>query len=115
MMNIERIEMGLAVMLRLEGPIGEETANALRLALFTCIKDRRFNVVVNLSKVTDVSFLGLGILVERLRMLRKSGGDLKLVGVNQATHQMLRMSGIKTLFHVFETESQAVQAFREAA
>jgi anti-sigma B factor antagonist len=115
MMNISRMEMGSATVLRIEGDIDEDGVNVLRIALLNCLKERRCRVVANLSGARYISFMGLGVLVERLRQLRLKGGDMKLVGVNTYTERVFRMAGISSLFEIHESESQALQGFREAA
>jgi len=114
-MNISRMEMGSATVLRLEGDIDEDGVNVLRIGLLSCLKDKRCKVVANFTGVRYISFMGLGVLVERLRQLRLQGGDLKLVGVNTYTQRVFRMAGISSLFDIHESESQAIQGFREAA
>jgi anti-sigma B factor antagonist len=115
MLNLNRAEMGSTTVLRLEGDIDEDGVSVLRIGLLNCIKEKRCKVVANLSGVRYISFMGLGVLVERLRQLRLQGGDLKLVGINTYMQRVLRMAGISSLFDIHENESQAVQMFREAA
>ena len=114
-MKVERVEKGPVTVLRLEGDIDENGVNDLRTALLRCIKDKRSNVVLNLAKVRFISYLGAGVLVERLRQLRAFNGDIKLVRINLYTDRLFRMTGIGSLFDTFDTESQAIQVFREAA
>ncbi len=115
MININRVEMGPVTVMRLEGDIDEDGVSALRIGLLSCLKEKRCRVVANLSGVRYISFMGLGVLVERLRQLRLNGGDMKLVGVNMYTQRVFRMAGVSSVFDVFDNESQAVQGFREAA
>lgn len=114
-MVIEQMEMGHVTVLRLDGDIDESGVNALRIGLLSCLKDRRFNIVLNLSGIRLVSYMGLGVLVERLRQFRACGGDMKLVGINLSLSRMLRMAGIATLFEVYEGESQAAAVYQKAA
>ncbi len=114
-MKIDRLDSGAVTVLRLDGDIDEGGMNTLRLALMECIRDERFNVVVNMAEVKFVSYMGVGVLVERLRQLQAYRGDLKLVGVNLYTERLFRMVGVTKVFERFDVESQAVQAFREAA
>ena len=114
-MTIERFEMGAVTILRLEGDIDETGMNDLRLGLMRCIQDERFNVVVNMSGVKFVSYMGVGVLVERLRQLRAYNGDLKLSDVNVYTQRLFRMAGVTKVFALFSSETEAVQAFRKAA
>lgn len=115
MMRIDRSEMGPVVVLRIDGDIDEDGVKTLRLSFLSCLKEKRCKVVANLSGVRHISFMGLGVLVERLRHLRLGGGDLKLVGVNVYTQRVLCMAGVSSLFDICDTEGQAVQQFREAA
>jgi anti-sigma B factor antagonist len=114
-LNIDRLETGSVTVIRLEGDIDEEGMNTLRLALMQCIQDRRCNLVVNLDGVKFVSYMGVGVLVERLRQLRACRGDMKLTGVNLYTERLFRMVGVTKVFQIYKAEGQAVQAFREAA
>ena len=115
MLNVDRHDMEHVTVFRLEGDIDEGGMDELRQHLMDCIHEQRFNVVVNLSGVRFVSYMGLGVLVERLRQLRRHNGDMKLTGVNLYTQRLIRMVGAKNVFEIFEVESQAVGHFRQAA
>ena len=115
MLTIERLETGAVTVLRLDGDIDEDGMNQLRLALMGCIQDQRCNVVVNMTGVKFVSYMGVGVLVERLRQFRVSGGDMRLVGVNLYTQRLFRMVGVGRTFDTFDSETQAIQAYQEAA
>jgi len=114
-MEINKAEAGSVVVLRLDGDIDAEGVNKLRVALLHCLKEQRHNVVINMHGVGLVSYMGLGVLVERLRQFRVLGGDLKLVGINVATERLFRMAGVGALFEVYESENQATQVFADAA
>jgi len=115
MIQIERLEHGPVTVLRFTGDVDEEGADAVRAALLGCVKDRRCNIVVNMEKVEYVSYMGLGVLVERLRQVRAFNGDMKLAGVNLYTKRLLRMVGAKNVFDIWNHEGEAVQAYAQAA
>lgn len=114
-MKIDRYEMGSVTILRLDGDIDEVGMNDLRLALMHCIKDERYNVVCNMQDVKFVSYMGVGVLVERVRQLRAYNGDLKLSNVNLYTERLFRMASVQKVFACFANEPEAIQAFRKAA
>ena len=114
-MRIENAQQGTVRILRLEGDVDEEGVNALRIELLHCIREGQRNVVLNLSGVRLMSYMGIGVLVERLRQLRTFGGDLKLTGVSVYLERLFRMVAVSSLFEMHDSENQAVQAFREAA
>jgi anti-sigma B factor antagonist len=115
MLNIDRLESGAVTVLRLDGDIDEDGMNDLRLTLMNCIQDHRYHVVVNLESVKFVSYMGVGVLVERLRQLRAYNGDMKLAGVNLYTQRLFRMIGVGHVFETFDSEHQAVQKYQKAA
>ncbi len=115
MLKTERLETGAVTVLRLSGDIDEDGLNQLRTDLMACIQDQRFNVVVNMAGVKFVSYMGVGVLVERLRQFRAYGGDMKLSGVNLYTERLFRMVGISKVFEVHKSEAQAIQVYQEAA
>ncbi|GMV93855.1 MAG: hypothetical protein AMXMBFR82_36330 [Candidatus Hydrogenedentota bacterium] len=114
-MNVERTDIGAVTVLRLEGDIDETGVDALRTALYECINDGRSKLVLNLSSIRFISYMGVGVLVERLRKLRAQGGDMKLVGINLYTQRLFRMVGVQSLFDTFESETQALGVYQEAA
>ena len=114
-MKLERTEMGNVTLLRLAGDIDEDGVSKLRVGLLDCLKDQRTNLVLNLRGVRLVSYMGLGVLVERLRQVRASSGDMKLVGINISLDRMFRMAGVSSLFEVYESETDAVQVYQQAA
>jgi stage II sporulation protein AA (anti-sigma F factor antagonist) len=114
-MKIERNELGNTMVIRLEGDLDERAVDGLRKALYACICEGQFNVVLNLSKVGFVSYMCLGVIVERLRRFRAVKGDIKLVGVNTYMERLFRMVGVTTLFETYEEESEAVSGYQQAA
>jgi len=114
-MDVERNEVGNVTVLRLAGDIDDGGVGALRTAMYGCAKDARFNVVMNMGEVGFISYMGVGVMVERLRKMRSLGGDVKLVGLNVYAQRLFRMVGVTSLFESYDTEGQAVSVFQEAA
>lgn len=114
-MHIERTDHGNVTVLRLEGNLDEGGIDAIRESLLECLSQGRFNLIINLHKVRFFSYMGVGILVERLRKCRSANGDLKLVGMNLCADRLFRMVGISSLFETYESEPQAIAVFQEAA
>lgn len=114
-MEIQRTEMGGLTILRPEGDLDQGAVNDLRRALLACLKDKRCNVIVNLGGVHYISFMCIGVLIERRRQLRALSGDLKLTGLNLFAKRTFHMASVTSMFSIYDTEAQAVEGFREAA
>ena len=87
----------------------------LRNVFYQCVSDGRFKLVVSLSDVGFISYMAVGVMVERLRKLRSLKGDMKLVGINLYAERLFRMVGIRGLFECYDSEAQAIGTFQEAA
>lgn len=114
-MQIERCEQGNTTILRLHGDLNEEAVFELRNTMYDCVSERRVNLVLNLAAVRFMSYLSLGIILDRLRQVRKEHGDIKIVGMNMYMDRMFRLGGAHGLFECFETEHQAIEVYRHAA
>lgn len=115
MLNIETQKRGGITVVRVEGDVDEEGVRQLRMALVNCLRDNGYNVVVNLSGMKFISYMGVGVLVERLRQFRSYNGDMKLVGLNIYTQRLFRMTGVTSLFEVYDEETDAIRGYQEAA
>jgi len=69
-------------------------------------------IVVNLSQVEYIDSGGLGTLVGMLASTRMRQGEIKLVRPNQRVAELLQRTRLNTVFKSYETDDEAVRAFR---
>jgi anti-sigma B factor antagonist len=67
--------------------------------------------VVDLGEVSMIDSSGIGLLVRCLTAAKQQSGSLKLLNPSKFAVQTLRMTGLLSLFEVFEEEAQAVSSF----
>ena len=89
---------------------GEE-ANALRDTLKKLLATSK-QVVLNLSGVSYIDSGGLGTLVGVYSSARAAGADIKLTGLGQRLRDVLAITKLATVFEVYDTEQQAIAAFK---
>jgi len=90
---------------------GDE-ATALRdrvKALLSSTKE----IILNLSGVNSIDSGGLGTLVGLYSSARATGADIKLTGLGPRLRDVLAITKLSTVFEVYDTESQALAAFRQ--
>jgi anti-sigma B factor antagonist len=93
---------------------GEESARVREMIMDLLGKGRK-QILLNLRDVEYIDSMGLGSLVGSLATVRKQGGDLKLLNVNDRLTDIMQ---ITRLYHVFDTsidEREAIKSFGVAA
>jgi len=85
----------------LEGVLDRQSVPVIRRKLLGAARETGVShMVVDLSKVSAIDTAGIAMLVELLRVLAEKSGRLRLVGLNEKTSKMIRLSRLDSLFHV---------------
>ncbi len=77
------------------------------------IEKERTKVVLNLKAVDHINYLSIGVLVERLRILRNLNGDLKLAGMSPYLRDIFKVVGMDQFFEEYTSLEDAIQSFDE--
>jgi anti-anti-sigma factor len=105
-------ERGEIAVLSLRGIIDTVSAERLRTALDQVIAAGRSRVVADMSQVEYVSSGGWGVFTERLRELRRAGGDIKLFGMDPDVYYVFTMLGFNIVLSSFDILGEAIEDFR---
>jgi anti-sigma B factor antagonist len=88
----------------------EETAK-----LHDCIKsvlDRDIKkIVMNLKNLTRISSLGIGAILRALTVVRDSGGDLRLAGLDPNVKNIFEITKLIGIIQIFDQTDQAISSF----
>lgn len=68
-------------------------------------------IIFDLTKVSRMDSSGIGIIVMACGRLKKAGGNLKLVGVQEKVRDVLTMTQIDKVVGLFDTTEAAVASF----
>ncbi|MBI4364377.1 MAG: STAS domain-containing protein [Candidatus Latescibacteria bacterium] len=90
--------------LRVSGYVDTTTSPDLERRLQALLREKRYHVVVDLSRVEYISSAGWGIFISEIREIREHGGDLKLAGM---------VPDVKEVFDLLEFEN-ILQAYTDA-
>jgi anti-sigma B factor antagonist len=71
--------------------------------------------ILNLERVEYIDSYGVGELVRSFSVIRQTGGEMKLVFVNEKVLEVLRISRLTTIFEIYAEESAALQSLTENA
>lgn len=77
------------------------------------IEKDQTRVVLNLKAVDHINYLSIGLLVERLRLLRNLNGDLKLAGMSPFVRDIFKVVGMDQFFEEYISLEEAIESFDE--
>ncbi len=67
--------------------------------------------IFDLTKVTRIDSAGLGIIVMSCGKLKKAGGDLRLVGVQDNVRSVFTMTQVDKVVGMFDSTEEALAGF----
>lgn len=100
---------GTAV-LALTGDADLHSANELRARLGTSIEAGARVLVVDLSEVTFIDSMALGVLLEAMKRLRARGGVLRIAGPRPDVRRIFEITLLDRIFPLDATRSAALAA-----
>lgn len=109
--EFQKIEHDGVSVLKVSGDLDTSTSKFLKQVLTDMIEEERYNIVVDMQKVVQINYMGVGTLLERLRQVRRLSGDLKLARLNRITRKALSMVGASKVFETYDTEESAIASF----
>ncbi|HEV2863098.1 MAG TPA: STAS domain-containing protein [Pyrinomonadaceae bacterium] len=112
--KIKERRFGAVTVLDLDGELrrGESRA-VLRDAIARLSEEGRNQIILNLAGLSAIDASGLGELLQSHVELKQDGGQLKLLYPARALREMMSITKLDNVFDTFESESEAVAAFRK--
>ncbi len=95
--------------LRVAGEIDMATAPRFRQKLMEVMDNVSSNVVLDLCEVSFIDSTGLGVLIGASKRARTAGGDIRLVQGSSRLAELLEITRLNRVMHVFESVEQATQ------
>jgi anti-sigma B factor antagonist len=77
------------------------------------VLEEHAQIIFDLSQLGFVDSSGLGSLLACLRQVQERGGDLKLCSMSKSIRALFELVRIAWIFHIFDTQEEAVRAFRQ--
>jgi anti-anti-sigma factor len=106
--SITDIPQGAVV--RIEGKADVATADVMRFALLGLLARRVTLAVLDLSGLTYVSSLAMGVLVGFRRDIGRWSGRARIVGVQPFVYEVLQAARLTELFEFYGTVEEAAAA-----
>jgi len=102
------------VVLQPHGELDVHTCSPLREEIEQHINNGQTQLVVDLSDVTYLDSSALGVLVTGLKLARKSGGTLKLCGLQNNVRKIFDLTRLSKFFEIYDDPDSAAGSFQRS-
>lgn len=112
-MRIEKSNSGGVLILKVFGKIDQPACRKLHSEFGSLVAKENYRIAVDLSEVSYLNSMALGILVSTMKSVRSRGGDLRLSGLADMVMDVFRITRLSTVFKIHPTMAEAVAGFSE--
>ncbi len=110
-MELEIRELEGVNIIDIKGELMASTKAKLKGAMMDLFAEDKFNIILNFKEVYIIDSSGIGLLVSALQQTRERGGDIKILNLSGFSKRTFKVTGLSTVFHLFNNEEKAVQSF----
>ena len=100
-MNIQFIETGQVLKIKLKGDLDHHSADEVRGLIDEKIKNEKFNkLVIDFKGLDFIDSSGIGFVIGRYKVIRKRNGVIEIVNASKKVRKILDMSGIGKIINI---------------
>ncbi len=110
-MDINKRTKDDIVVLDITGEIDLYNAPEIKDIINKLIEEKKYNVIINLEKVSYIDSSGIGALISSLSNLKKYQGGLKIINVYASVRKVFELTKLTSFFEIFDSEEDAVASF----
>lgn len=111
-MEISQREKDGITILDIQGEIDLYNAPEIKDIIQKLIESQKYNVIINLEKVSYIDSSGIGALISSLSNLKKYQGGLKIINVYASVKKVFELTKLTSFFEIYESESEALSKFK---
>ena len=111
-MEINMSDSDGVTLLVLNGRIDSNTAGQMGSSLSAAMRAGGTQLVLDLQDVDYMSSAGLRQMVATLKKLQQKDGDLRLASPTERVREVLQLSGLDSIFTVYESAKDAINSFQ---
>ncbi len=111
-MDISQREKDSIVVLDIQGEIDLYNAPEIKDTIQKLIDAQKYNIIINLEKVSYIDSSGIGALISSLSNLKKYQGGLKIINVYASVKKVFELTKLTSFFEIYDTEEEALAKFR---
>jgi anti-anti-sigma factor len=98
------------VVVAVHGRLDALTSPELEKRLLEFIAQGELSILLDLRELDYISSAGLRIILATAKQLKAKSGELRISGLQGSVRDVFQMSGFYTIFRIFESVEEALQA-----
>ena len=100
-MNLEFIESGQALTIKLKGELDHHSADESRILIDEKINKGKFKkLIIDFKNLDFIDSSGIGFVIGRYKVIRKRNGVIEIINANAKVRKILDMSGIGKIIEI---------------
>lgn len=100
-MNIQFIETGQVLTIKLKGDLDHHSADEVRVLIDEKIKNEKFKkLVIDFKNLDFIDSSGIGFVIGRYKVIRKRNGVIEIINASKKVRKILDMSGIGKIINI---------------
>lgn len=115
-MKIDIRQKDDVIVVEMEGRLIAGTGDVvLQEAMNHLVADDWRKILLDMSGVRRIDSAGIGELMASMKLARRFGCDVRLLKAQGQVLEILKLSQLLPLLHIYDTEAEALAAFEKAA
>jgi anti-sigma B factor antagonist len=98
--NIEILNLQFTVIKIEEGELGLSDSKELKSSIENELVSGNTNIAIDLSNLSTINSIGLGILISCLKLVKTANGNFKLIKANEKIISILKITKLNLVFEI---------------
>jgi anti-sigma B factor antagonist len=111
MLDINVTGLHNVILIEVSGRIDSMTANDFGTAMMAPVEQGDVNLVLDLSGVDFMSSAGLREIVNVLKKVKRTSGDLRVVAPTDRVQEVFNMAGLDSILAIYATQNEAINSY----
>lgn len=110
-LSVKQEEEGTST-IELEGVLDSYTSSKLSDQIKLLFEQENLRIILDFGKVEYMSSAGIGAIIDYLEEIRKSGGNVVLMAVNDKITKVLQICGADKIIKIYSNSEEAKNSFK---
>lgn len=110
--KVEREDKDNIVIFNLSGHLDAHTAPDFEEEIEKALKEKKFNLIVNLEKLDYIASAGLGVFMGYIEDIRENNGDIIITNSTEKVYKVFDLLGFPNIFKIHDSIEVSINEFK---